>query len=197
MNIIKKIRGLKYFKNINISVYENCHFSNIENIQLSGFNNIYQGVTIIACGKNSFVMGKNSNIHRYSILQSAGGFIHIGDNVNIGDFCFLSGQGGLTIGNNVLCSSFVNIIPNQHCYADINKPIYKQPCISQGITIGDDSWIGINATILDGVNIGKHCIVGGGSVVTKDIPDFTVVVGNPAKPIKRYNNDTKVWEKIL
>lgn len=51
MGIIEKIRGLRYFKNINISVFESCHFSNIKNIQLLGFNNIYQGVTIAACGK--------------------------------------------------------------------------------------------------------------------------------------------------
>ena len=121
MNIIKKIRGLRYFRKKDIFIYENCHFINKKNIKLLGFNQIYQGVTIQAAGKNSFVIGKNSNIHRYSILQSAGGFIHIGNNTNIGDFCFLSGQGGLTIGDNVLCSSFVNIVPNQHCYDNINE----------------------------------------------------------------------------
>jgi acetyltransferase-like isoleucine patch superfamily enzyme len=62
--------------------------------------------------------------------------------------------------------------------------------------IEEDSHIGANSVILAGITIGKRCQIGAGSVVTKDIPPFSVAVGNPAKVIKQFNPETKVWEKI-
>ncbi len=60
----------------------------------------------------------------------------------------------------------------------------KGPEFSKGISVGDDCWIGGSSVILPGVTIGNRCIIGAGSVVTKDVPDDSVVAGNPAKPIK-------------
>ena len=193
--IVDYTRGFLTFFKRNISLKKDCCFNNKKHIKLCGNNKIYQGVTIEASGRNSFSLGKGSNIHRYSILLSAGGKIDIGENTNIGDFCFLSGQGGLTIGNNVLITSYVKIIPNSHNYTDITTPICQQPCSAKGIKIGDDCWIGMGAVILDGVTIGKHCVVGAGSIVVKDIEDYTVVAGVPAKPIKFYNSETKEWQR--
>ena len=62
--------------------------------------------------------------------------------------------------------------------------------------MSDDVWIGGNCCINQGVKIGSHVIIGAGSVVTKDIPSFSVVVGNPARIIKKYNFDIKKWEKV-
>jgi len=83
-----------------------------------------------------------------------------------------------------------------HGYEDINLPIHKQPVTTSPITVGDESWIGANAVVTAGVSIGKHCVVAAGAVVTKNIPDYSIAVGNPARVIKRYNPDSKQWEKV-
>ncbi len=82
-----------------------------------------------------------------------------------------------------------------HGYEDITLSPSLQKVICKQITICDDVWIGANSVITAGVTIGKHCIVGAGSVVTKNIPEFSIAVGNPAKVIKQYNVVSKKWEK--
>ena len=68
-----------------------------------------------------------------------------------------------------------------------------QDVTTKQITVGDDCWIAAHSVITAGVTIGKHCVIAAGSVVTKDIPAYTVAGGNPAKPIKRYDEVTKEW----
>lgn len=69
--------------------------------------------------------------------------------------------------------------------------------ISKGpVIIEDDCWLGFNCEVLSGVHIGKHSIVAARAVVTKDIPPYSIVAGNPARVIKQYNFETKLWEKI-
>lgn len=63
-----------------------------------------------------------------------------------------------------------------------------------GVSIGDETWIGTGVVIAGTVTIGKHCVIGANSVVTKDIPDYCVAAGNPCKIIKRYSFETKQWE---
>ena len=76
-------------------------------------------------------------------------------------------------------------------------PITVQPLISKGgVEIGDHCWLGFGCEILSGVNIGKHSIIAARAVVTKDVPSYSIVAGNPAKIVKKYNFVTKEWEKI-
>jgi acetyltransferase-like isoleucine patch superfamily enzyme len=105
----------------------------------------------------------------------------IGKNVSIGLNCTI---GTVTIADNVLIGSNVDILSGryQHEFGDLNKPIKDQKLSLQMIFIGECSWIGNSTVIM--ANIGKHCIVGAGSVVAQDIPDYSIVVGNPAKVIK-------------
>ncbi len=192
--VLKYIRGIFYFGfKKNIIIEKDCQIKNSKFIKVSGKNKFFKGAVIISDTKNGIEIGKNSNICRYSIINNAGGFIKIGNNTNIGDFCNLYGQGGLTIGDNVLVASCVQIVPNQHTYTDINLPISKQPCTAKGIFIDDGAWIGTNVVITDGVKIGKNSVIGAGSVVTKDVPDFSIVAGCPAKIIKKYNKETESW----
>ena len=82
-----------------------------------------------------------------------------------------------------------------HGYEDITKPIKKQPIIQKKeVIVGDNSWIGENVCII-GAKVGKHCIVGANSVVTRDVPDYSVVVGSPARIIKRYDFEKQEWRK--
>jgi acetyltransferase-like isoleucine patch superfamily enzyme len=101
--------------------------------------------------------------------------IKIGDNVHINRGCFLDGRGGITIGNNVSISHKVNLVTGTH---DINSENFAY--IAAPIIINDNAWIGINATILQGVTIGEGAIVAAGAVVTKDVAPYTIVGGVPA-----------------
>lgn len=113
-------------------------------------------------------------------------YIDYGKHVNIGKRCFIQqcctffGRGGITIGDDVFIGPKVNLITINH---DPN-PENRSATYGRPIVIEDKVWIGINATILPGVKIGKGAIVGAGSVVTKDVPAMAVVAGNPARIIK-------------
>jgi acetyltransferase-like isoleucine patch superfamily enzyme len=87
----------------------------------------------------------------------------------------------IEIGNDVIIGPGVSLFSENHNYKDINTPIRLQGETRKKIVIEDDVWIGANAIILAGVYIGKHSVVGAGSVVTKDVPANSVVVGSPAK----------------
>ena len=78
---------------------------------------------------------------------------------------------------------------------DINIPIERQNLVVKDVYIGEDCKIYNGVVILQGVHIGKHCVLGANSVVTKDIPDYCVAVGSPAKIIKRYDFESKLWRK--
>ena len=108
----------------------------------------------------------------------------MGDNCVVNQFSILYGYGRLTIGDDVVIAAHTVFIPANHAFADLNVPIRLQDETRLGIRVGNDVWIGANTTVLDGVRIGNGCVVGAGSVVTRDVPDYSVVVGNPAKVIK-------------
>jgi acetyltransferase-like isoleucine patch superfamily enzyme len=99
------------------------------------------------------------------------------------------------IGKNVLIADKVYISDNLHGYEDVLVPIIHQPIKQIGtVVIGDGSWLGENVCVI-GVKIGKNCVIGSNSVVTKDIPDYCVAVGSPAKIIKRYCTINQKWLK--
>jgi acetyltransferase-like isoleucine patch superfamily enzyme len=119
----------------------------------------------------------------------------IEDNTRIGHFSTISCVRDVRIGKNVLIADRVYISDNIHSYEDITLPVMHQPTIFKNSAyIGDDTWIGANVSII-GARVGKHCVIGANSVVTKDIPDFSVAIGSPASVIKRYNFETNVWQR--
>lgn len=90
----------------------------------------------------------------------------------------------------MLLSPNVYITDCDHEYRDIEVPVIDQGIVQKGqiVSIGDGSYIGINAVIVGNVKIGKHCVIGANSVITKDVPDYCVAVGSPAKVIKRIHS---------
>ena len=123
--------------------------------------------------------------------------IKIGNNVSIGAYNRIASAYSVTIEDDVLFAAFVHVTDHSHGYEDINQPIYKQDIIHKGpVVIKKGTWLAFGCHVLSGVTIGEHCVVAANSVVTKDVPPYSVVAGNPAKVVKRYNFDSKQWERI-
>lgn len=141
-----------------------------------------------------FQMGKYSVVEDFSCLNNA-----VGDIV-IGDYCRI-GLGNTVIGpiridNGVNISQNVALIGLDHNYQNITQGIIEQGITTSPIHIGEHTIIGANVIVLPGITIGKHCFIGAGCVVTQNIPDYCVTVGNPARIIKRYNPQSQTWEKF-
>ncbi|GIU02434.1 acyltransferase [Shewanella sp. KT0246] len=111
------------------------------------------------------------------------GPITMGNEVAINHGCsFDGGRVGISIGDRTRIANNVTIYAFNHGMS-ADSPIYQQPVSAKGITIGEDVWVGAQAGIVDGVKIGNQAVVGMGSIVTKDVPEFAIVAGNPAKII--------------
>ena len=143
---------------------------------------------------NKFELGAHSTIEDFSTVNNGVGHVIIGDRTRIGLGNTLIGP--VTIGNDIRLAQNVVLSGLNHNYTDINLPIHAQGVSTAPIVVEDETWIGSNAVIVAGVTVGKHCIVAAGSVVTKSVPPYSVVVGNPARVLKQYNPETKNWEKV-
>lgn len=125
--------------------------------------------------------------------------ISIGNNVNIEQNCHIIGRVKVTIGNDVTITGNCSIVDVSHPFDDVyeKKKIGERiSTVEQPIVIGDGTFIGFGSHISPGVTIGKNCVVGAGSVVTKSIPDYSVVAGSPAKIIKRYSFEEEKWVRV-
>jgi acetyltransferase-like isoleucine patch superfamily enzyme len=124
------------------------------------------------------------------------GTIQVGDDVSIGSGAtFIASESDIIIGSKVMFGPNVTIIGGDHNTSLVGKFMYdvteKRPEDDQPVVVEDDVWVGAGATILKGVRLGRGCIVGAGSVVTKDIPPYTVVAGVPAKAVRiRFDTET-------
>lgn len=148
--------------------------------------------------KTSYYLGRFRNGTSLYPNLVGGGTVRIGKGSEIGERCRISIANSLEIGKKVLFSPNVYITDCDHEYRNVDIPIIDQGIVQKGqkASIGDGSYVGINAVIVGNVKIGKHCVIGANSVVTKDVPDYCVAVGSPAKIIKRYNLETQLWESI-
>lgn len=143
---------------------------------------------------NKFEIGEKSVIESFSVVNNAVGDIIIGSASRMGIGGVLIGPA--EIGNNVQIAQNVIISGLDHKYEDITQTILEQGVSVSKIIISDDVWIGANSVITKGISIGKHSVIAASSVVTKDVPEYTVVGGIPAKIIKQYDLYKKEWIKI-
>lgn len=116
----------------------------------------------ISIGAGSLVM-KNAILHVYNFRDLPHAGITIGQRSLIGEACILRGQGGITIGDDVYLGTLVQMLAVNHIFADTSRPISQQGITAQGISVGDGSWIGSGAIILDGVSVGRNAVVGAGA----------------------------------
>lgn len=145
-------------------------------------------------GKKYIKIGNNTKIGRHAVLtawyksESFHPCITIGSSCNIGEYCHITCVNKIVIGDGVLTGRWITITDNSHgrtTFEDLQKPPLKRSIISKGpVVIEKNVWIGDKATILPNVTIGEGSIVAANTVVTKDVPPYSVVAGNPGRIIK-------------
>lgn len=141
-----------------------------------------------------FEIGKLTTIESYCTINNGSGDVILGDRVRVGIGSVIIGPvkmgNGSGLGQHVFVSGF------NHGYSDGKKNSSEQALDIRPTVIEDEAHIGANSVVLAGVTIGKRCQIGAGSVVTKDIPPFSIAVGNPARVIKQFNHHTGLWERV-
>lgn len=140
-------------------------------------------------GTGGLTLGDNVSIGAFSqvivstSLAEPGQFIRLGHRVGIGEFAYLGGGGGLSIGDDCIIGQYFSCHPENHLHGQPDALIRLQGVTRQGISIGPNCWIGSKVTVLDGVAIGAGCVVAAGAVVTRSVPAGSVVAGVPARII--------------
>ena len=143
---------------------------------------IYGSVRMDTPPYRRFSIGKRSVVESFSCINNAVGDVVIGDYTRIGLHCTVIGP--VTIGNHVNLAQGITVSALNHNFEDTRLRIDEQGVNTSEIIIDDDVWIGANAVITAGVHIGCHSVVAAGAVVTKDVPEYSVVGGVPAKVIR-------------
>ncbi len=167
-----------------------------------------RGKKYIKYGKN-FTTGVGCRIEAYNfnnrISDRKNPQLIIGNNVQINDYVHLSCAESVIIEDNVLIASKVYVSDLNHGnYSSLKNPEHSCPdeivkerkIFTKPVKISQNAWLGENVAVLSGVTIGKNSIIGANSVVSKNIPENCIAVGNPAKVIKKYNFETRRWDKI-
>ena len=181
---LTRLKGL-FFKGKNVSIKHRRLFSSGKNLILGN------GVTINALSENGIRLGENVTIAQNctlictGIIADKGTGIRIGNNTGINAYCYLGGQGGITIGDDVIVGPYVKIFSENHNFSEGDLAIRKQGVSRKGVSIGNDCWIGANTAILDGVELKDRTVVAAGSVVTKSFEGNVLLGGIPAKVLKK------------
>tara|TARA_R110002049_G_scaffold177184_1_gene344268 strand:+ start:381 stop:1121 length:741 start_codon:yes stop_codon:yes gene_type:complete len=143
----------------------------------------------ISVGRN-FKLGAFSRMIASGTLSDLGQGITVGDNVGISEFAYIGGAGGLRIGSDVIVGQYFSTHPENHIFSDTEVLIREQGVTREGIEIGSDCWIGAKVTVLDGVSLGRGCVVAAGSVVNRSFPDYSIIGGVPARVLKMRERGT-------
>jgi acetyltransferase-like isoleucine patch superfamily enzyme len=144
--------------------------------------------------QKGLIFGDKVSIGSYAIIRptnlyggEAGVGLKVGNNSSIGPYTYIGCSGYIEIGDNVMISPRVSIYSENHNFSKTDLPMIEQGVNRSFVKIEDDCWIAANSVILSGVTVGKGSIVAAGAVVTKDVPPFSIVAGNPAQVIKSRN----------
>jgi acetyltransferase-like isoleucine patch superfamily enzyme len=137
-------------------------------------------------GEAGMSCGNDVIISRNCVIQCKTDSLTLGNRVDIGCNTILSSGNGIFIGDSVLIAGNCYIGGGRYVTDRIDIPMMEQGVYSKGpVVIGDDVWLGAGAIVLDGVRIGKGCVIGAGALVTKDLPDYSVAVGVPAQVVRK------------
>lgn len=174
--------GIEFHNSDHIEVGDNVRIDRDARIR-----NVGRFSKICLANKVRISRGVDMKVHSHP-----GGEIFIDERTSIGPYSCLSGH-SIRIGKACLIAPHVGIFANSHNFQDPDILIKDQGHNYQGIVIGDDCWLGSGVKILDGVTLGKGCVVGAGAIVTKSLPDYAIAIGVPAK-IVGYRGKTRPVE---
>ncbi|MBQ9546043.1 MAG: acyltransferase [Bacteroidales bacterium] len=122
--------------------------------------------------------------------------LQFGRGTVIGNYNHIYATQSIVFEEGVLTADKVYVADNQHAYEDVSQPVLRQSIKQLSpVRIGEGSWLGENVCVI-GASVGKHCVIGANSVVTKDIPDYCVAVGAPARIVKKYDFEKKEWIRV-
>ena len=141
-----------------------------------------------------FVLERDAQIEDYAVVNNGAGDVRIGEGSRVGVGSVVVGP--VDIGRYVFLGQHVSVQGLIHGYEDVTQDPNLQPLMLRPVKVGDYTHLGTNSTIMAGVTIGERCQIGAGSVVTKDIPPYSVAVGNPARGVKRYDFEKKEWVRV-
>jgi len=176
--------GGRFFLGRHARVLFPSYLSVGHNVAISDF------VVMNCIGRHGVRLGDNVRIREFASVQVTSHLTNLGEGLDIGagtyvgPHAILGAGGGLSIGRDVTLGAFVQVLAENHGFSDPNLPINEQGVTRRGISIGDGCWIGNNAIVLDGVQIGERAVIGAGSIVTRNVPSRAVAVGNPAHVIR-------------
>ena len=164
---------------------------NFSRIELGSGIKLENGVVLDGLGSGKLSLDDNCSIGAYSRLvistsySDLGKFIKFGKNVGLGEFSYIGGAGGVSIGSGCIIGQYLSIHPENHNFDSLDIPIRHQGVTRLGVKIEENVWIGAKVTITDGVRIGKGSIVAAGAVISKGtFPENSVIGGVPAKIIR-------------
>ena len=194
LKITSLLRGIRFIyqnKNFNrVFVGKSLKLVNKKNIFVGNNVNIGDYVTLSAIGRGPIRIGDNVSIGSMSQVvistsyNNIGSHISIDKNVGFGEFAYLGGGGGLSIGEDTIIGQYFSAHPENHIFTNNNLNIRDQGVTRKGISIGKNCWIGSKVTILDGVSIGNNCVIASGAVVNKSFSNNQLIGGVPSKVLK-------------
>ncbi|EOH84874.1 acyltransferase [Enterococcus casseliflavus] len=170
-----------------------------KNVRISHAKNIFMGknvkledyVEVHGLSRDGIILEDNVTISRGTMIRPSsyygkdlGRGVYIGKNSSIGPHGYIGCSGKITIGENVMLGPKCSLFAENHVFSDNNSTIKSQGVRNEGITIEDDCWIGSNVIILDGVTIGKGSVIAAGAVITKSIPQRSLVIDKKNKQIR-------------
>jgi|WetSurMetagenome_2_1015567.scaffolds.fasta_scaffold04467_1 acetyltransferase-like isoleucine patch superfamily enzyme len=183
-NIIFKLKA-RLFKKTRF--FSNVYIKNSNNIFLGEKAKILRGCSLIAT-RGTIHIGDKVHLNRMVSIHAAGKEIILESGVEVNEGSLLMSGGKIEIKKNTIIGPGVKLIAYQHTFSDITIPIKHQPLIDGDIFIDENSWIGANAVIMSNVRIGRNVVIGAGAIVNKDIPDYSVAVGCPARVIRNLSS---------
>ena len=150
-----------------------------------------------ATSRDGVTFGDNVSIGSMTMIRPSGYYsrdlgvgLTMGDRVGVGAGCYIGCSGGITIGSDVMFGPGVMLFAEDHVFDSIDQTIKSQGVRWAPIVIEDDCWLASRVIVTSGVHIGRGSVVGAGSVVTHDIPAYSVAAGNPARVIRSRSADS-------
>ena len=203
-SIKKRIK--KIIRQLTADDYSDIVFKNnetiISNKIYAGKDCSFEGTLNIQLGRN-IIFGDGTKLAAISSFSSSYArqqfdpILRIGNNVQVTASLQVYAMKEIIIEDNVLFAANVFISDGFHGYNRIDVPYKDQAMFNlEPIVVGEGCWIGQNVVIMPAVTIGKFAIIGANSVVNKEIPEYSIAVGNPARVIKKWNFETRTWEQV-